>query len=242
MITSIAVSGSHIRMISLISAAFAEAENSLPIPIGETLNGLHGKKYLVVSNGENNAIPSPPSVNMSSTPWEAVIRKKNDQIKHHLFEKMPILRNAKIATTVLSIKAKHSEWKKPRCPKNAPYSIPRLKLITSVSAKTEQKIPRIQNRKSIFSSVTVLPTTTGIKACVITEGNFHFPLQIFLFTSYKERRGRDSGLRPRTQICFADFHRGAAPLASLRSCHPDDLGELLPQTPSGSNPLPSRHT
>jgi hypothetical protein len=34
----------------------------------------------------------------------------------------------------------------------------------------------------------------------------------------------------------ADFHRGSAPLVSLRSCHPDDLGELLPQTPSGSNP------
>jgi len=36
----------------------------------------------------------------------------------------------------------------------------------------------------------------------------------------------------------ADFHRGSAPLASLRSCHPDGLGELLPQTLSGSNPSP----
>ena len=46
------------------------------------------------------------------------------------------------------------------------------------------------------------------------------------------RRG-DSGLRPSTQICRANFHRGAAPLASLacaRSCHPNDLGKFFSQT------------
>jgi len=59
-----------------------------------------------------------------------------------------------------------------------------------------------------------------------------------------KRSRRDSGLWPRTQICFAHASQisiEALPLwrpLRLRSgsCHPDDMGELLPQTPSGSNP------
>ncbi len=47
-----------------------------PIPIGETWMGVHGKKNLVSSKGDNNPIPKPPLVNASSIPCVAVIRKK----------------------------------------------------------------------------------------------------------------------------------------------------------------------
>jgi hypothetical protein len=33
-----------------------------------------------------------------------------------------------------------------------------------------------------------------------------------------------------TQIRKANFHRGSAPLASLRSCHPDDVGKSFSHT------------
>jgi len=50
-------------------------KNSLT-PIGDTMTGRTGKKYLVVSNGEKNATPNPPFVIASSTPCDAVQRKK----------------------------------------------------------------------------------------------------------------------------------------------------------------------
>src|SRR5438445_6017045 len=46
-------------------------------PIGDTRIGRHGKKYRVGLNGEKNAMPSPPSVIASNTPWEQVIVKKS---------------------------------------------------------------------------------------------------------------------------------------------------------------------
>jgi hypothetical protein len=45
-------------------------------PIGETVRGLQGKKYLVESNGAKKAIPSPPSVKASKNPWDMVTREK----------------------------------------------------------------------------------------------------------------------------------------------------------------------
>jgi hypothetical protein len=43
-----------------------------------------------------------------------------------------------------------------------------------------------------------------------------------------------AGLEPKS--AKADFHRGSAPLASLRSCHPDDVGKSFSHTLWGSNP------
>ena len=43
---------------------------------GETSMGRHGKKYLVASNGAKKATPSPPFVNASRSPCEAVTTKK----------------------------------------------------------------------------------------------------------------------------------------------------------------------
>ena len=44
--------------------------------IGETTIGRHGKKYRVLSHGENNATPRPPLVIASKKPWLAVAKKK----------------------------------------------------------------------------------------------------------------------------------------------------------------------
>ena len=44
--------------------------------MGETRIGLHGRKYRVLSNGEQNATPSPPFVIASSKPWLAADRNK----------------------------------------------------------------------------------------------------------------------------------------------------------------------
>jgi len=51
-------------------------EKKASIPIGETIIGLHGKKYLPLSNGDNRAIPKPPFVNASRIPWLADNKKK----------------------------------------------------------------------------------------------------------------------------------------------------------------------
>ena len=64
----------HIASLARIRTPY-ELKNSLT-PIGDTRTGRTGKKYLVVSNGEKNATPNPPFVMASSTPCEAVQRKK----------------------------------------------------------------------------------------------------------------------------------------------------------------------
>jgi hypothetical protein len=94
---------------SLASASKPPYLKKTFIPIGETLKGRHGKKYRPVSNGENNAIPNPPSVKASSKPCEALTANKNTQISRHFFEKRPALRNAKSATTELNRNAKNIE-------------------------------------------------------------------------------------------------------------------------------------
>ena len=44
---------------------------------GKTWMGRQGKKYLVRSNGEKKATPSPPLVSASSTPCVAVTAARN---------------------------------------------------------------------------------------------------------------------------------------------------------------------
>lgn len=60
--------GSHTHNNSLIITLKPQLEKKGLIPIGATSIGVHGKKYLVLSNGDNKAIPNPPLVNASRIP------------------------------------------------------------------------------------------------------------------------------------------------------------------------------
>ena len=55
-------------------------------PIGDTGIGVQGKKKRSLVNGDNKAIPRPPSVNASNMPWLAPMIKKNRTYLHHSFE------------------------------------------------------------------------------------------------------------------------------------------------------------
>ena len=68
--------GSQIHAASLTRTRTPYSLKNSLIPMGDTRIGRTGKKYLVVSNGEKNATPNPPFVIASSTPWEAVQKKK----------------------------------------------------------------------------------------------------------------------------------------------------------------------
>jgi hypothetical protein len=68
--------GSQIQIASLTRIQTPYSLKNSLTPIGETRTGRRGKKYLVVSNGEKNATPNPPFVIASSTPCDAVQRKK----------------------------------------------------------------------------------------------------------------------------------------------------------------------
>lgn len=68
--------GSQIHVASLAKITNALLLKNSSMPMGETTIGRNVKKYLVGSNGEKNATPSPPFVIASSTPCEAVQRKR----------------------------------------------------------------------------------------------------------------------------------------------------------------------
>jgi hypothetical protein len=74
--TNAAQDGSQIHIASLARIRTPYALKNSLMPIGDTSTGRTGKKYLVVSNGEKKATPNPPFVIASSTPCEAVQRKK----------------------------------------------------------------------------------------------------------------------------------------------------------------------
>ena len=74
--TNAAQDGSQIHIASLARTRTPYSLKNSPMPIGDTRTGRTGKKYLVVSNGEKKATPNPPFVIASSTPCEAVQRKK----------------------------------------------------------------------------------------------------------------------------------------------------------------------
>ena len=67
-IYTIKTNGTQIQIISLNKTAAPQELKNEPIPIGETGMGRYGKKYLVLSNGDNKAIPSPPFVKASKIP------------------------------------------------------------------------------------------------------------------------------------------------------------------------------
>jgi len=68
--------GNQIHQNSLLITIKPQLPMKAAMPIGETMMGLHGKKYLPLSKGDNKAMPRPPLVKASRTPWLAVKREK----------------------------------------------------------------------------------------------------------------------------------------------------------------------
>ena len=60
--------GSHIYIISDIITRNPQSLMNALRPMGDTLIGVHGEKYRVLSNGDNRAMPNPPSVKASRMP------------------------------------------------------------------------------------------------------------------------------------------------------------------------------
>jgi hypothetical protein len=111
------IEGSQIQSNSLRIVFKPHSLKNGRIPMGETRMGVHGKKYLVSSKGDNIAIPKPPLVNASRIPWVAVIRKKYTVSSSQFFEKIFSLLKKILTTKPPNRKAKNREWKKPLCPK-----------------------------------------------------------------------------------------------------------------------------
>jgi len=60
--------GSQIYRGSLLITSKPHLLKKPLIPIGDTIIGVHGKKYLVLSKGDSRAIPRPPFVKASRMP------------------------------------------------------------------------------------------------------------------------------------------------------------------------------
>ena len=60
--------GSQIHNISLFITIIPQWLSKPLMPKGETIIGVHGKKCLVLSKGNNKAIPNPPFVKASIMP------------------------------------------------------------------------------------------------------------------------------------------------------------------------------
>ncbi len=60
--------GSQIHKSSLFMTMNPNLLKKALIPMGDTMIGFQGKKYLVLSNGDNRAIPWPPFVRASRIP------------------------------------------------------------------------------------------------------------------------------------------------------------------------------
>src|SRR5215468_1682778 len=59
-----------------------QGEKARRMLMGPTIMGRHGRKYLVLLNGEKNAMPRPPSVIASSNPCDAQARNRYNQVNH----------------------------------------------------------------------------------------------------------------------------------------------------------------
>lgn len=60
--------GNQIHINSLLITMNPQLLTNALMPIGETIIGDQGKKYLVLSKGDNKAMPKPPFVKASSIP------------------------------------------------------------------------------------------------------------------------------------------------------------------------------
>ena len=70
------IDGTQIHNISLFSTIKPRSLKNALMPNGETSIGVHGKKYLLLEKGDSKAIPRPPLVKASKSPWLAVRIKK----------------------------------------------------------------------------------------------------------------------------------------------------------------------
>jgi hypothetical protein len=81
--------GAHTHFISFMRIASPRlVRNSLMLS-GETASGLVGKKYRFSLNGAKKATPKPPSVSASSTPCDAMHRKRNSHTWFQLSGPVP---------------------------------------------------------------------------------------------------------------------------------------------------------
>src|SRR2546430_1295090 len=107
-------------MISLIITAAPRPLKNPPTPIGETLIGRHGRKYRIVSNGEKNATPNPPSVMASSTPCEAVAKKNSPRTPHNCPEPLATALNSQNPPDRPHSAANNRKGDSPGCPRKPP--------------------------------------------------------------------------------------------------------------------------
>ena len=75
-IAAIKDAGSHTHKNSLFKTNQPRLLKNAPMLMGDTAIGVQGKKYRSLLKGENKAIPRPPLVKASRTPWLAASRKK----------------------------------------------------------------------------------------------------------------------------------------------------------------------
>lgn len=77
-----ASAGNQMSQNSEMSTLSPLAERKRDTPIGETSIGVSGRKYRSALKGQKNAIPRPPSVIASSTPWEQAPIKTKRKVTH----------------------------------------------------------------------------------------------------------------------------------------------------------------
>jgi len=135
---------------------------------GDTRIGLTGKKYRTLSNGARNATPSPPSVNASRNPCEAVARKRQSMIRS-LIGGSAVLHQG-IEAISATIAAKHNECVNPRCPKTLSYGTPSRSPIPSISGNIAHKAAVAVNARLPCCGVSICATATPTTAWLIIVG------------------------------------------------------------------------
>ena len=162
----------HLRIIATTMAALkkgshihlnSESNTTTPRPLkklfkanGDTLIGRQGKKYLVLSSGQNQATPRPPLVMASKKIWltTAPLKTKNAT------QRLARSHGAKIKPITPSERANAKLCDAPRCPKTSPYAIPSLKPITSKSGKIAQNTAATSKRSEIILAPKARPAAS----------------------------------------------------------------------------------
>src|SRR5262249_46801561 len=119
---------------SIVSTArtIAPYDDSSPRPIGATGIGRQGAKYRVGSKGQSSALPRPPSVSVSRSPWLASVATARAASP----AAETFLGRAAAAIATPSTAANASECVAPRCPHAAPYGTPRKNPTRSASGRS----------------------------------------------------------------------------------------------------------
>lgn len=116
-------------------------------PSGATSIGWNGTKNRSSRNGQRKATPSPPFVNASSKPCEAI----DNNMNQNTIEAVKPRSRINIAAIMAMKIANNNEWLNPRWPKPSAYATPKRKASTSRSGSTETSAPTIKSRPEIFS-------------------------------------------------------------------------------------------